>query len=157
MRRRQRTNHFWSFSRLIPILPKEPAHTAPERGHQRQSRAFNGRWQNEPPRLYYRTPETAADPEIEPVYGLTAGITNKFISRLIYNALPLIPALPEWFGTQPYEITPGFPAFKPARWNRFIILTAPRLCCRLLPARMRLAYDELLASELSLALVRAKG
>ncbi len=115
---------------------------------------FNGRWQMSHPD-YIAAPENSRQiPEIEPVYGLTAGITNKFISRLIYNALPLIPALPEWLESNHMK-TLGFPAFKTALQQ----VHHPDGTVALLPsspARMRLAYDELLANQLSLALVRAK-
>ena len=115
---------------------------------------FNGRWQMSHPD-YITAPENSRQiPEIEPVYGLTAGITNKFISRLIYNALPLIPALPEWLEPNHMKSL-GFPAFKPALEQ----IHHPDGAAALLPsspARMRLAYDELLANQLSLALVRAK-
>ncbi len=115
---------------------------------------FNGRWQMSHPD-YITAPENSRQiPEIEPVYGLTAGITNKFVSRLIYNALPLIPALPEWLEPNHMK-TLGFPAFKTALEQ----VHRPDGAAALLPsspARMRLAYDELLANQLSLALVRAK-
>ncbi len=115
---------------------------------------FNGRWQMSHPD-YIVAPENGWQiPEIEPVYGLTAGITNKFICRLVQHALSLVPPLPEWLETN-HQKSLNLPSFAEALRRAH----HPRGGNDLLPsgpARMRLAYDELLANQLALALVREK-
>lgn len=93
-------------------------------------------------------------PQIEPVYGLTAGITNKFINRLVKQALRILPQLPEW--QEPNFLKQqNFPAFKQA----LLSVHYPKNFDDILPSspfRSRLAYDELLANQLALAIVRQK-
>jgi ATP-dependent DNA helicase RecG len=95
----------------------------------------------------------AALPMIEPVYPLTEGITANMIVKAIDAALPKIPELPEW--QDPAFLNKnGFPAFAAALRT----LHRPREMDDLAPeggARSRLAYDELLASQLALGLMRA--
>ena len=93
-------------------------------------------------------------PMIEPVYPLTAGLSPKMMQRAIDQALATMPALPEWLDTAMLS-RHGLPAFNEAVAR----LHAPRDEHDLLPqapARRRLAYDELLAGQLSLALVRQR-
>ncbi len=89
---------------------------------------------------------------VEPIYPLTAGVTNKVMSKALRAALPSIPALPEWLDTVHQ---------KRESWNDWQHclknLHEPESAKELEPthkARMRLAYDELLANQLTLALVR---
>ena len=90
---------------------------------------------------------------VEPVYPLTQGLSLKVLSKAIGAALPLAPDLSEWLD----------PAFKkkhswPAWRESLEILHSPETEDDLspeTPARARLAYDELLANQLALALVRA--
>ncbi len=89
---------------------------------------------------------------VEPVYPLTQGLSLKVLSKAIGAALPLAPDLSEWLD----------PAFKkkhswPAWRESLEILHSPETEDDLspeTPARCRLAYDELLANQLALALVR---
>ena len=88
-----------------------------------------------------------AIPEREPVYGLTEGIANRRMGALAQAALERAPDLPEWI--EPSVIsTRGWPAWRGAL-ARAHALDAEG------PARHRLAYDELLANQLALMLVRA--
>ena len=96
----------------------------------------------------------AALPLHEPVYPLTAGLTNTTLRKAVANALAQMPDLPEW-------IDGGFLA--PNAWPGFgeaiARLHAPATEADLLPstpARSRLAYDELLANQLALAVIRAR-
>ncbi len=93
-------------------------------------------------------------PMIEPVYPLTAGLSAKLMQRAIDRSLDMLPALPEWL--DPAFVTRnGLPAFGAAVAS----LHAPQDAIDLepqAPARRRLAYDELLAGQLSLALVRQR-
>ena len=89
---------------------------------------------------------------VEPVYGLTEGLSPKVLGRAMRAALERAPALGEW-------IDADFLGRK--RWDdwRSALHTAhaPQSEADLAPptrARARLAYDELLANQLALALVR---
>ena len=91
-------------------------------------------------------------PIVEPVYPLTAGLSAKVLMKAIQAALPQVPELPEW---QEEEW------LKKQGWSdwRSATQTAhrPENMAALEPThlvRARLAYDELLAHQLVLALVR---
>jgi ATP-dependent DNA helicase RecG len=91
-------------------------------------------------------------PIVEPVYPLTAGLSAKVLMKAIQAALPQLPALPEWQEAE-WLKQQGW-----AEWNS-AVQTAhrPENMAALEPqnlARARLAYDELLAHQLVLALVR---
>ena len=96
----------------------------------------------------------AADkmPVYEPVYPLTAGLTPKILHRVIRDALDRIPALPEWIAPD-FVAKMGWPDFATAMRT----VHAPQHAADLLPtspARSRLAFDELLANQIALQLVR---
>jgi ATP-dependent DNA helicase RecG len=89
---------------------------------------------------------------VEPVYGLTAGLPSKTLNRAIDAAVKLAPALPEW-------IEPSY--FKQQAWpdwrSAIAKLHAPQDEADLSPdtaQRRRVAFDELLAHQLALAMVR---
>ncbi|MGC1494533.1 MAG: ATP-dependent DNA helicase RecG [Sulfitobacter sp.] len=93
-------------------------------------------------------------PAFEPVYPLTSGITQKLMYKATRGALGLIPDMPEW-------IDPGQAA--QSKWPDFLTsVTAahdPKSLSDLSPtavARERLAYDELFAHQVTLALARQK-
>lgn len=93
-------------------------------------------------------------PVHEPLYPLTAGLTNTTLRKAIGEALARLPPLPEWIdaGLLAKQAWPNF-AEAVAR------LHAPESESDLLPstqARARLAYDELLANQLALAVIRAR-
>lgn len=91
---------------------------------------------------------------VEPVYPLTAGITNKMLNKLMKQALAAVPPLPEW-QDEPYLKATGWPSF-----NQALKLAHHPVKLTDLepsdPARSRLAYDELLANQLALAIVRER-
>ena len=91
-------------------------------------------------------------PLIEPVYPLTAGLSPKILSRAIRSALERLPDLPEWQdgAWKQRQHWPDFPVALKALHNPQISET-PSLTS---PAHLRLAYDELLANQLALSLVR---
>ena len=92
-------------------------------------------------------------PLVEPVYPLTEGLSLNQVRKAVDAALPKLPDLPEW------QDRPG--------WRASAIRHLPMRCRTLhrpaSPADLspeshawtRLAYDELLAGQLALALVRA--
>ena len=91
--------------------------------------------------------DASAIPEREPVYSLTEGIANKRMAQLAAQALERAPELPEWI--EPSVLaTRGWPAWQDALGKTHALDGEG-------PARDRLAYDELLANQLALMLVRA--
>ena len=99
-------------------------------------------------------PEEARDlPEFEPVYPLTAGITQKVMQKAVAATLARVPELADWIdpALKAREKWPG--------WSEAIRAAhAPAGMSDLAaeaPARQRLAYDELFAHQLTLALARA--
>jgi ATP-dependent DNA helicase RecG len=92
--------------------------------------------------------------KVEPVYGLTAGLTPKVLGKAVREALARAPDLPEWQDAA-YVKRQGWPAWRAA----LLAAHAPESEHDLAldtPARKRLAFDELLANQLALALVRAR-
>lgn len=97
--------------------------------------------------------EAADIPAFEPVYPLTAGVTQKVMWKATRGALARVPELAEW-------IDPGQMA--QANWPSFGEAVAQAHAPQSLrdiamtsPARERLAYDELIAHQITLALARA--
>lgn len=93
-------------------------------------------------------------PAVEPVYGLTDGLSLKTVHRAAAAALErLAPlALPEWQDPA-FVAARGWPDFRAA----LAAVHRPETTAGIAPeapALARLAYDELLASQLALALVR---
>jgi len=104
---------------------------------------------------YILAPEEAASlPLLEPVYGLTAGLTAKPMLKAVRAAVADAPELPEWLDSALAE-RERWP-----RWRQALeALHAPEDESALTPehpARRRLAYDELLANQLALALTRRR-
>jgi ATP-dependent DNA helicase RecG len=92
-------------------------------------------------------------PPVEPVYPLTEGLGANQLRRAMDGALARIPDLPEW-QDEAWRAHNLFPSVKDA----FHALHRPAELDDILPespAWKRLAYDELLAGQLALALVRA--
>ena len=92
-------------------------------------------------------------PDVEPVYRLTEGLHAGLLRRLIGEAVKRLPQLPEWQDAA-FRERARFAPFGEAvgllhRPHR------PEDIGATSPSRRRLAYDELLASQLALALVRA--
>ena len=91
-------------------------------------------------------------PVSEPVYPLTAGVTNKFINKIIKNVLTEIPKPEEWCDAE-FLKQNDLPAFdvalkkihSPQSFEDFDINKN---------YRKRLAYDEILANQLALAISR---
>ncbi|MFP6715481.1 MAG: ATP-dependent DNA helicase RecG [Alphaproteobacteria bacterium] len=91
-------------------------------------------------------------PLLEPVYRLTTGLTPKPLSKAIAAALAHTPKLPEWIDSA-FLKKNRWPS-----WNEAIRSAHAPSSTRSLepsaPARQRLAYDELLANQLAIALLR---
>jgi len=102
---------------------------------------------------YILTPEARDQmPMLEPVYPLTAGLSGKLLLKAIAQGLEKLPQLAEWLDSD-WKASRG--------WDNFAVslrrLHRPEDPTDLSPASpfwQRLAYDELLAGQLALALVR---
>lgn len=93
-------------------------------------------------------------PSVEPVYGMTEGLSSRVLGKAATAALERLPQLPEWQDPE-WLRRNDFPPFAAA----LDALHKPEHVEELAPetsARRRLAYDELLASQMALALVRAR-
>jgi len=93
-------------------------------------------------------------PKFETVYGVTAGLTNKFYRKTLDQALSLVPDLPEWIDPHLLEKR-QWPSWKDSIHR----LHNPRDIMALdanTPERERLAYDELMAHQLNLMQVRSE-
>ena len=115
---------------------------------------FNGMWQMSHPD-YSVSPEWLPKiARLEPVYPLTAGVTNKMLCRLAEEALQRVPSMPEWLLPESLGDLERID-FKTAL-NRVHHPKSPMDLYPSAPARKRLAYDEILSNQLALALIRQK-
>ena len=112
---------------------------------------FNGQPQMPHPDLVLSPEEFARAAPVEPVYPLTEGLTGRMLGKSITAALELLPPLPEWQDPD-WLGKRGWPTFREA----LTILHRPHELegARETGALARLSYDELLANQLALALVR---
>ena len=114
---------------------------------------FNGERQMTHPDYIVDPAKGDRPPEVEPIYGLTAGLTNKRVHALTVQALDSVPDdLPEW-GDAHFVAQRGWVGFKAALTG----LHNPSIYYEAAfeAARLRLAYDEALARESAFALARA--
>ena len=93
-------------------------------------------------------------PLVEPVYPLTHGLSSKVLRRLIANVVTTIPPLAEWIPQQRIK-TNNWPPFDKAM-KTVHTPASPNEVDILSPARQRLAYDEYLAGQLTLQLIRTQ-
>ncbi len=92
-------------------------------------------------------------PPVEPVYWLTEGLYQRNVQKAAEAALAKLPDLPEW-QDDAFVKSRQLPSFKAA----LSTLHRPQTPADIEPtskARARLAYDELLAGQLALVMVRA--
>ena len=98
--------------------------------------------------------EAVEIPDFEPVYPLTAGVTQKMMGKAVASALTRVPELAEWIDPA-QKAQAGWPD-----WHKALATShAPEASGDLSaahPARERLAYDEFMAHQLTLALARSK-
>ena len=125
-----------------------------------ESRVISGRVERFRDQVQMTHPDHVVRPEelaslatIEPVYPLTTGLTPKVLGKALRGALERAPSLPEWLDPALLKREGWSP------WRATLqALHAPTTEDDLLPttqARRRLAYDEMLANQLALGLVRA--
>lgn len=92
---------------------------------------------------------------VEPVYPLTEGLSPKILEKAIRAAVAKAPELPEWLDPA-YQQRQGWQGWRAALGAAHAPASEGDLS-PLHPARARLAFDELLANQLTLGLVRAKA
>ena len=115
---------------------------------------FDMRTQMTHPDIIAPLSQLAAVQRIEPVYPLTAGITNRQLAAFIQRGLSEVPPLAEWIDAETLA-RHGWRDFKQTLTQAH----APQGEADLQPqspVRMRLAYDEALSVQLHLALLRAR-
>lgn len=93
-------------------------------------------------------------PAFEPVYPLTSGLTQKLMFKATRGALARVPDVAEWIdpGQMAKENWPDFRAAVDAAHAPAALADLAATA----PARARLAYDELFAHQITLALARQK-
>ena len=96
--------------------------------------------------------ERAGVETVEPVYPLTAGLTHKVSLKIMRGALARIPDLDEW-QDEAYIKRQNWPRWREALHRAHNPQDEQDLSPHH-PARERLAYDELLANQLTIALMR---
>lgn len=116
--------------------------------------SFNGNLQMPHPDFILPVSDENKLPDFEAVYPLTAGISNKMVNKYTEQALLHLPVLAEWIDGE---------FLKKQGWNDFktSIYKAhhPKYKNDIEPfskERTRLAYDELLANQLALAIARER-
>jgi ATP-dependent DNA helicase RecG len=113
---------------------------------------FQGRLQMAHPDYITPLEKAAEIPEIEPIYPLTAGLSARILRRAIVTSLKAVPDLPEWIDAQQLH-SHQWPSHKRAL-QEVHNLQEPGDLLASTPARTRLAYDELLANQFALGLLR---
>jgi ATP-dependent DNA helicase RecG len=114
---------------------------------------FNGEKQITHPDYVVEVDRFANLPLVEPVYPLTHGLSSKALVKLVRQVVETLPALPEWT-PGPTQEKFGWPGFQTAM-QHVHLPQAPEDAELWGSARMRLAYDEYLAGQLALLLVRS--
>ena len=98
--------------------------------------------------------EAGEIPEFEPVYPLSGGLTQRVMARAVHSALARAPDLAEWIDPA-QKAQAGWPD-----WHAALTAAhrpgAARDLAPTAPARERLAYDELMAHQMTLALARLR-
>ncbi len=116
--------------------------------------SFNGALQMPHPDYIIDEREADKMPLFETVYPLTAGISTKMLNKYMEQAIAKVPDMPEWLD-EAFVKQHGWDDFKTALTKAH----NPRFRSDLEPfskERARLAYDELLANQLALAIVRER-
>lgn len=115
---------------------------------------FNGSWQMSHPDYVVSPEKFSSISRVEPVYPLTAGITNKLLIKIETEALNRVLALPEWLMPESLNDL-EYISFD----NAIKKVHNPKNFADLHPsstARRRIAYDEILSNQLALAFIRQK-
>ncbi|MAU53798.1 MAG: ATP-dependent DNA helicase RecG [Roseovarius sp.] len=134
---------------LRKLLP-----TGARRGVSGKVELFDGIAQMVHPDHVLPVEEACEIPAFEPVYPLTAGLTQRAMAKAAQAAIARAPDLAEWIDPA-QKAQAGWPD-----WRAALVAAHGPASARDLspasPARERLAYDELMAHQMTLALARAK-
>ncbi len=114
---------------------------------------YDGKLQMTHPDIVAKPDERDAVMRVQPVYPLTEGISQNVVGKAVGGAIARAPDLPEWLDSAlvAQRAWPGWQA----ALNATHAPTELRDIAPDAPGRMRLAYDELLASQLAIMLVRS--
>jgi ATP-dependent DNA helicase RecG len=116
---------------------------------------FDHRAQMVHPEYILRLEASDELPQFEPIYPLTAGVSGKLMSKAVRAALDKVPDLQEWIEPSVLRDN-GWPDFTTAIRDAH----APKGMADVAahsPTRVRLAYDEFLAHQLTKAIARAQA
>ncbi|RPD37314.1 ATP-dependent DNA helicase RecG [Candidatus Liberibacter solanacearum] len=119
-----------------------------------QIKKFKNRLTMIHPHYFFYDSQDVIFPLIEPIYSLPTGLSADFFKKIVDEALSRLPTLPEWLENDLLQ-EKSFPSMKEA----FKIIHNPRDVKDFewtSPARERLAYDEFLARQIALLLIRKK-
>ena len=103
----------------------------------------------------YITEKPETIPEYEVIYPQSRGVSSKLLRRIVDQTVAYLPMLPEWLDSA-FQAKHRLPFWKDA----VIQAHHPKTDSDVMPthpARLRLAYDEILANQLALLLVRAQN
>ncbi len=115
---------------------------------------FGGRMQMTHPDYILTSEEADSLPLHEAIYRLTEGLQSKSLSKAVRAAVEKVPELPDWLDPA-YRRVRGWSPFHEAIQGVHAPKSEGELS-PLAPAHMRLAYDELLANQLALVLIRSR-
>ena len=116
---------------------------------------YDGRMQISHPDYILSLDKRDDMPTMEPVYPLSQGLKPKILRNAIQTGLRRLPGLPEWIDPQlcrRFNWPDYATAMKQAHAPQTIRDVSPDS-----PVRMRLAYDELLANQIALQIIRNKA
>ena len=116
--------------------------------------SFNGLGQIVHPDYVLTDNQRSQIPKIEPVYPLFLGVNQKFIYKIINQSIKKIPNIPEWLSDKVVE------KYKFSNWQDSItkLHNPENIADAELNSiyRRRLAFDELLANQISMLLIKNK-
>ena len=115
---------------------------------------FDGVAQMVHPDHILRPEEADQIPAFEPIYPLTAGVTQRTMAKVTAGAVARAPDLAEWIDP-PLIAREDWPSWR-AALQQVHRPAGPDALSPQAKARQRLAYDELLAHQITLALARAQ-
>ena len=114
---------------------------------------FNGEKQITHPDYIVEPDKFATLPLVEPVYPLTQGLSSKALAKLVRQVVESLPVIPEWIDPATM-VERKWPSFAEAMTMVHLPIN-PGEAELWAPARMRLAYDEYLAGQITLQLIRS--
>ncbi|PCI49343.1 MAG: ATP-dependent DNA helicase RecG, partial [Alphaproteobacteria bacterium] len=116
---------------------------------------YNGQLQMTHPDYMLLPDKRDEIPAVEPVYPLTGGVSGKVMAKIVRGALERLVDLPEW-QDKPLLKREGWPTW----YDAMKMAHQPQGQADLQlnsPARQRLAYDEFLANQLALEIMRRQN